>query len=493
MSPILGLSDARRAQRLGKIHLGKKVANANDNGEHPIATPYFVCPPELLAAMGLPADGKPTELEIMFPGEDPEKIAPQYYRRWSGKGLTCEGDGQTCTMRLVDADKGGEIIAAHDCQNVVLERGLPCAGRDCPEYTSKPQRCKECMNLIFLIPSCPGVGIYQLDTSSVHSIININSQIGKAAPGVPEGFIRNMMHHHIAFIPLTLSLVGKEVVNPEDPKHNKKKIHVLSLNTKLTLFQLREEANKTAKTLMLTTVPAPAVDEPPDDNEDDGTLSGSIPLNPIQKPEEKKQDIVIEKQPETTIKPPAAEKPPVDPNAATQAQINKIMASGKAKGVAIADVGTYAMTKWQIAHMNKLSKKQASEIIELIEGGKFKEELNKLIPQDTSEIFPEETKPPEQTDADRRQALTDKIDEQLAKPIEPPKANIDMDWLKTALKRLKYEPTIFSLIASIPLMKGIDITSKDIGKVVAQMSKEQAEALNKVLHDRAGSQGINLD
>jgi hypothetical protein len=410
---------------------------------------YFVCPPELLTAMGLQPEGQPRELEIMFPGEDVEKIAPQFYRRYSAKGLTCEGDGQFCTMRLVDADKG--CIADHTAQNVVLDRSgaIPCAGKECTEYKSKPQRCKECMNLIFLLPALPGAGIWQLDTSSVYSIMNINSQIGKAGPGVPEGFIRDMMHHRISFIPLVLSLVKKEIVNPDDPKHNKKTINVLSLNTKFSMFQLREEANKTAKTFFLTTVPTPNVDEPPEDADEDGTLSGGTPLKPLSKEPEKPREIVVEKAPAPqAVKPPAAPAPtkekPADPNLATQAQIGKIMACAQSKGIAKSDLGLFIMKKWNVAHQNKLTKKQASDLIELIEGGKFPEELNKLVPQSDKEIFPDE-KPqeapvkPEFTEEDRKrmQEHIDAAEKLCAEPITPaePPVEANKPPVQAALKR----------------------------------------------------------
>jgi len=65
-------------------------------------------------------------------------------------------------------------------------------------------------------------------------------------------------------------------------------------------------------------------------------------------------------------------------NQAPQPQIRKIMASAKSKGILIADVGTYMKAKWQLTGTKDLTKKQASELIDLIEGGKFKDELEKV-------------------------------------------------------------------------------------------------------------------
>ena len=57
------------------------------------------------------------------------------------------------------------------------------------------------MNLQFLIPKCPGFGVYQLDTSSYHSMDNINSALKR---------IINICSR-FAMIPLTLQLIEKEV------------------------------------------------------------------------------------------------------------------------------------------------------------------------------------------------------------------------------------------------------------------------------------------
>ena len=57
------------------------------------------------------------------------------------------------------------------------------------------------MNLQFLLPECPGFGVYQLDTGSYHSMVNINSSL-------------EMIHNicrRFAMIPLSLHLVEKEV------------------------------------------------------------------------------------------------------------------------------------------------------------------------------------------------------------------------------------------------------------------------------------------
>jgi hypothetical protein len=79
-----------------------------------------------------------------------------------------------------------------------------------------------------------------------------------------------------------------------------------------------------------------------------------------------------------------------------------------------------------------------------------------------------------------------------AAPKENP-VKIDMDWLKGSLDRLKYKTTIFSYIPTVPELKGINTVSKDIDKVVAQMTPTQQEILVKKLLERAELTGVKLD
>jgi hypothetical protein len=210
---IKGLSDRRRLPRLGKIHTGIKVRNAQGI-EHPKATDYFVCPPEVIKVY----NEKPKELKIMFPQENEEIWASQFYRCYSSsRGLVCKGDGETARM-LVDVSTGN--LATHDSQQTELKEKI-CAGRDCPHYG---KQCREMMMLQFLLPDVPGLGIYQLDTGSINSMININSAIE---------LIRSITGR-ISMIPLTLVLEGQEV----SPEGKKKTVHVLNLRFEARLADL---------------------------------------------------------------------------------------------------------------------------------------------------------------------------------------------------------------------------------------------------------------
>lgn len=224
--PIKGLTELRRFPRLGKIHLGVKKIRPEDKKtgrketEYPAATDYFVCPPEVQEVFG----EKPIQLRIMFPAEDPEKFAPQWYKRWSSmRGLTCKGDGEVC-IRLVDK-KTGEV-AHRDSQDVENREGLPCQGEDCPEYETKA--CRRVMHLMFLLPEVPGLGVWQIDTSSFYSITAINSGVEMIKGAIPG--------NRIAMIPLLLSLMPQEVA----PNGKKKTVHVLRLDIAVSLAELMQ-------------------------------------------------------------------------------------------------------------------------------------------------------------------------------------------------------------------------------------------------------------
>lgn len=216
MAPIKGISEVRRLPRLGKIRLG--VKKKTEKGvEYPSAVDYFVCPEEVQKVFGK----KPKELRIMFPIEDETKWASQWLKCYSAtRGLICKGDGETA-LALIDVATGG--ISTKDSL-VVEMKEVPCNPDSCPEYQSK--QCRRVMALQFLLPEVPGLGIYELDTTSFYSIVNINSAID----------MTRGMFGRIAMIPLTLSLGPQEV----QPEGRKKSVHVLTLTSPYTLSELAE-------------------------------------------------------------------------------------------------------------------------------------------------------------------------------------------------------------------------------------------------------------
>lgn len=234
---IKGVSDIRRFPRAGKIHLGVKATNQKGK-EYPRAVDYFVLPedrPDLAERFG----AQPRELPIMFPVDDLETVAPQWYKRYgSGTGLVCRGDGETAVCRAMQPDKEtGEMKPTGEFEEI------ECSGQECEWYIKK--HCRHVMNLQFLLPDFISDGVWQLDTSSFFSIVNFNGS---------WDFIRTLTGGKVAMIPLLLRVVPKEVA----PGGSKKIVHVLELKLagSYSLDQLQA--------LSAGTSPAPAALPEPD-------------------------------------------------------------------------------------------------------------------------------------------------------------------------------------------------------------------------------------
>ena len=207
---IEGLSSIRRLPRLGKIRLGIKKVSAKTGKEYPSETKYFVCPPEIKKVIG----DEPTELNIMFPLNDPEALFPQAYKWYgSSKGLKCRGDGVNALRLNEDTGKMEE----RECPCELLENG----------------KCKQRASLSFMMPGIKIGGVYQIDLSSYHSIVDINSGLDYAM---------GMLGGKIAMVPFILRRVPKETHN-----EGKKQIHytlTLELNIGLDYAQrIREGEN----------------------------------------------------------------------------------------------------------------------------------------------------------------------------------------------------------------------------------------------------------
>jgi len=246
MCPIRGLSETRRLPRLGKIHTGikkKKVVDGREV-EYPSAVDHFVFPEDnpLYDDLTRVFGEKPKELRILIPVEDEERWCSQYYRAYSQtRGLICKGDGNSA-LRMVDVRTGA--LADRNTTEAVL-REVPCAGRDCPDYE---QSCREIMNLQFLLPEVPGLGIWQIDTSSINSIRNINS----AADLVKR------IYGRVSMIPLLLTLEPQEV---QDSEGKRRTVNVLNLRTNRTLLEMMETVTKPTPEMLRIGVELPVPDD----------------------------------------------------------------------------------------------------------------------------------------------------------------------------------------------------------------------------------------
>lgn len=251
MSPIIGLSERVRLPRLGKVRLG--IKKEGEKGPYPSATDYFVCPDEIQKVYG----DKPKSLKILFPIEDESQFAQQWFKCYSNvRGLICRGNGETAIAR-VDV-KTGEI-ASRESKNTEI-REITCDPENCERF--KKKQCRHVMNLQFLLPDVLGFGVYQLDTSSYNSILNVNSGIK---------FVRSICGR-ISMIPLTLELKPLEVT-PEGTE-TKKTVHVLNISANYSLAEIQKFAQMPASQILI--LPPPSA-EPPDDLYPDEVISEAPP------------------------------------------------------------------------------------------------------------------------------------------------------------------------------------------------------------------------
>jgi len=192
--PIKDFSGRGRIPRLGKVRLG--IKKKGSGAPYPAAVDYFVCPPEVQAVYG----PKPKKLNIAFHSDEVEEVFPQYYKRYGkSTGLACKGDGEAALAVNPETGEFAEI---------------ECTGRDCGYY--QKNACKQIGNLYFMVRGVNRFGVYQLDTSSYNSILNVNGGIEYA---------KKLTRGRLALMPFILEVVSQEVA----PQGAKKTVYVLRL------------------------------------------------------------------------------------------------------------------------------------------------------------------------------------------------------------------------------------------------------------------------
>ena len=254
MSPIVGISDDLRLPRVGKIHLGEKKESAK-GGEYPSQLPYFLVresettPADAVDAFRdvyLDEEGvcEPTELRIVFPTDNPDDWNDQHWRCYGASwGLTCKGTGEQAQAKI---DPSTNTWA--DKNSKTWEwRQLSKCGEACER--AKDGRCKPIMRLSFLLPDVPGLGIWQIDSSSVNSMRNINGMVQ---------LVQQIMGGRVAFFPFILRR-HQITVQPREAKA--KSVYVLDLRPD-GLFTMGQ-----ARVLMevKAALPAGILPEPPEE------------------------------------------------------------------------------------------------------------------------------------------------------------------------------------------------------------------------------------
>jgi len=250
---IIGLSEKLRLPRKGKIRLGEKKLSKQGK-EYPSALDYFVVPEEVAEVY----PDKPRKLDIMFPMENRDDFFPQWYKRYgSSKGLICKGDGKTATEIL--ASHKGKLIE----DNKEIELGKPemkeidCEGKECPYYQSK--ECKQVGNLQIILPKVKGLGVYQIDTSSYNSIININSGIE-----LIRGMLARVGINRISWIPLVLEVKMQEAHPVVKNKRIKTIIPVMSVDLEMSVELMMKMLKGSALPAPQAEVDNPDVDDKPE-------------------------------------------------------------------------------------------------------------------------------------------------------------------------------------------------------------------------------------
>lgn len=346
---IKGLSDIRRLPRIGKIRLGIKEVSQKTNNPYPRAVDYFVCnadqsTPESAAKAFHDVYGdQPKSLDIMLPTEQIDQFFAQFFRRYGkGSGLLCKSDGETAVA--LDTETG-ELIEQ------------PCVHDECEWYQKK--HCRHIGTFQFLLPTVPGLGIWQIDTTSTNSIINLNSAID---------FIRTLTGGRIAGIPLKLIVRPKEVT----AEGKKKTVYVLDIaSEQLKLEDILRNATKTPTQILL---PELNLNERPDDLIPDVILEEPVP-------------------PTQAAQPPPMAKPPIQPTVAKSQNVatngntepNTTIADDRIKHLLglIGKSGagknvTALILQHDVVNPKKLTQKEIAHLTDLFTGDKWQTRFQEI-------------------------------------------------------------------------------------------------------------------
>jgi len=248
---ITGISDIRRIPRLGKIRLGIKKESAK-GVSYPAEVDYFILDPEtpdtkrreeLVEHFKKLYGDKPKAIKIMFPPVPPELFFSQFYKRYgSGALLKCKGDGEVAETTPEFAE-GLEKIGETDRGFIQVK----CLGEECPYQLGPKKQCARMASLQVILPELKGIGVFQINTGSFNSIVNINSAIE---------WIKGLCGRY-AMIPLTLMRVPQDIAY----EGKKSKHYVLAIDQQISIGEIQKFVSITPIERAL--IPAP--DEKKDD------------------------------------------------------------------------------------------------------------------------------------------------------------------------------------------------------------------------------------
>lgn len=164
--PIKGVSEVRRITRGGHIRLGEMKETANGK-QYPSKVDYFIADfddPENARIFHELYGEKPKKIEIAFAYETIDENFPQWYKFYGkSAGLRCKGDGEKAIRVMENGEYGDVECPEPDYCNYCMMNGKP--------------QCTRNASLQFFIKGIPGLCVYQINTTSFNSIVNINSNI----------------------------------------------------------------------------------------------------------------------------------------------------------------------------------------------------------------------------------------------------------------------------------------------------------------------------
>lgn len=267
---IPGITDKKRLPRLGKIRLGEKRTSSNGK-PYPAALDHFsfVDVPSVHAAFG---DNCKELFPVLLPSDDEDVWFPTARKAYRASGLFCAcSDGETAVRVKVGPENGrpGDQQGAAYLQ----ERGLevkdgdmfemPCPGEDCWYFENK--FCRNIGRLLFILPTVPGFGVYEITTTSYNGMVNVLN----AARAVRD------LAGRVSGIPFALVLKPIEV----QPDGKKKTVYALHLEYRGSYSTLLRDSKQieVGGSLALLGVGSPV--EPEDPTPDDLMPHGGAMLD----------------------------------------------------------------------------------------------------------------------------------------------------------------------------------------------------------------------
>lgn len=246
---IKGLSEVRRMPRLGKIRLGVKKQTTGGK-EYPAEVDYFILDPQtpseeenqrLIQEFQKLYGEQPKQIKVMFPVADPGIFFPQFYKRYgSSTALKCKGDGEVAYCATEEFAEGLKILGKDELGRIKVE----CKGKECIYYQNG--ECGEMATLQLLLPELPGAGVWQINTGSFNSIVNINSCLD---------YIK-VVCGRAHMIPLTLERREQEITH----NGSKRKHYILHINMDFRLNDLQKLALIAPEKILLE-LPEPEPDK----------------------------------------------------------------------------------------------------------------------------------------------------------------------------------------------------------------------------------------